>query len=323
MSRDHNMGCAAQLIKDAQEALNRLHRTNLLADWFVYGKAISALRVDAMRIAKTNKPKGRKYSISMSTLLKEAGLDGVHKTTRSRLTNVMENREAIEAWLAEVPPQKRLRLNHPEPVLSAWKRHIAGPTEKPKSEPIPELVGIWKNATIEDRRAALDGGGLDLLLEALSPVLRARIEQQLANPHTGHRLTEKRELEEAAVNVALENIKERCPKLGNVPAYGENSVKAKRKRVKLKPPKNIGVWRKVSRERLEKIYGHERQRMEAEHLNVRELKRLEKIRERLDAMEKTDTANARQGNGGDPMETAKARMADNAKRFEEEPAVVA
>jgi hypothetical protein len=323
MSGETNMGCVAQLIKDAQEALNRLHRTNLLADWFVYGRAITALRVDAMRIAKTNKPNGRKYSMVMSTLLKEAGLDGVHKTTRSRLTNVMENREAIEAWLAEVPPEKRLRLNHPEPVLSAWKRHITGPTEKPKSEPAPELVGIWKNATTEDRRAALDAGGLDLLLEALSPAFRADIERLLANPHTGHRLAEKDAEEKETVEAANEEIAKRCPKLGNVPAYGETSVRAKRKRVKLQPPKNIGAWRQASRERLEKIYEHERQRMEAEHLNVRELKRLEKMRERLDALKNTDTAIARQGNGGDPTETAKARMADNAERFAEEPAVAA
>ena len=79
----------------------------------------------------------------------------------------------------------------------------------------------------------------------------------------------------------------------------------------------------LPREKLHAVYDQERQRMETEHLNVRELKRLEGMRERLAALEKTETAIAPQGSGGDPTETAKARMAENAKRAEELQAVAA
>jgi hypothetical protein len=177
MSSEDNMGCVPQLIQDAQEALSRLHRTQLLPDWFIYGKAFMVLRVDAMRIAKTNEPKGRKYSTAMATLLKEAGLDSVHKTTRSRLKDVMENREAIEAWLTTVPQDKRLKLNHPEPVLSAWKRATTPPTTKEPKTTKPELVAGSPEAIGQQLEGlALDADQVRAML-AHAPKLRETIQQ--------------------------------------------------------------------------------------------------------------------------------------------------
>jgi hypothetical protein len=201
MSSEDNMGCVAQLIQDAQEALNRLHRTQLLPDWFVYGRAFMALRVDAMRIAKTNEPKGRKYSMAMSTLLKEAGLDGVHKTTRSRLKEVMENRAEIEAWLATVPPDKRLRLNHPEPVLAAWKKATQSPAKKapkagkPKLELTsgsPEEIGQQLEAfdfNVDQVRALLTHA--PKLRETIQQCIRSIWERQQRTKNKNRRLAKK------------------------------------------------------------------------------------------------------------------------------------
>jgi hypothetical protein len=321
MSTQDDVGCGAQLIQDAKEALTRLHRTQLLPDWFVYGRAFMALRVDAMRIAKTNDPKGRKYSMAMSTLLKEAGLDGVHKTTRSRLKEVMENRAEIETWLTTVPPDRRLRLNHPEPVLSAWKR--AKGEKKPKPEPKPELCAIWKNASTEEQRAALDHGGIDLLLKALSPALRAEVEHRLVNPHTERRLDEKDGEEKQAVEEAKKGIKARCPQLGT--ASAPEPVKS-RQTPKSVPMTNIGSWRRFDLETLRAAIAQEQHRSAYDErakggLTPKEFERLDKMKKQEKILAKTAAAEgnasvAARSNGNDVSteQSTAAMMAARAAR---------
>jgi hypothetical protein len=318
------MTCEAQLkLQAGRDAWSRIRRNEAFPDWLIVGEAVEIGQAESMRSAKTNVPRGRRYCAEMAAFLKEHGLHEIDNGARSRLLEVMRHRFEIEAWHRELPIDKRVKLNHPQAVLSAWKRHTADPTEKPKSVPNPELVGIWKSATAEDRRAALDASGLELLLEALSPALRTEIEQQLSNPHTVNRLAEKDAKEKQTVEAAKKETDKRAPKLGRITAYNE-SKRVKRSKTKTAAPKNIGQWRKFPREKLQAVYDQERQRMETEHLNVREQKRLEEMRERLAAFDKTETAAAaRNGNGGDPAETAKARMAENPKRFAEESVVAA
>ena len=57
MRSEDNMGCAPQLIENAQQALGRLHQNQLFADWRIYGDALVMLQAEAMHLAKTNQPK--------------------------------------------------------------------------------------------------------------------------------------------------------------------------------------------------------------------------------------------------------------------------
>jgi hypothetical protein len=207
-------------------------------------------------------------------------------------------------------------------VLSAWRRSISAPKEKEAAQPNPELINIWRGASVEDRRAALDAGGGTQLLEDLSPALREFLQQRLANPHAVNRLAEKAAEEEQAVEVAGKAADRRAPRLGNATTY-DAPKKVKRDTAEAAKPKNVGLWRKFSREKLQAVYDQERERMVVEHLNPAELKRLEAMRGRLAAFKETEAAVARQGNGSDPSETAKVRMAENAKRFTEEPEALA
>jgi hypothetical protein len=322
MSTGHqDMSCGAQLIfSEARAAQERLKSGNAFNDWLIYGTALVNIRSSAMAAAHTNKPEGRRYCAEIGALLKEHDLDGIDKGARSCLLKVMEHKPEIEAWLATLPIAKRLKLNHPQTVFSAWKRATSPPKEE-KPEPKPELCSIWKSALDGDRCAAVDAGGIDHLYASLSPGMRAQLEQRLANPHAVNRLAEKDAKEKQTVEAAKMEADKRAPKLGNATAY--NEPKVKRTKAATAKPKNIGPWRTFPRERLQAVYDRERARMELEHLNVPEQKRLEKMRERLAAFEKTDTAVARQGNEGDPSEEAKQRMADNAKRYAEAPEAAA
>jgi hypothetical protein len=314
--------CDAQLTS-AREAWQRIQRTDLFSDWLLIGSALQIGQAQAMQSAKTNKPKGQRYCAEMSAFLKEYGLHEIDKGARSRLLEVMKHRAEIEAWHQALPIDKRVKLNHPQAVLSAWRRATAEPKETVPPEPKPELVGIWKNATSEDRRAAHDALGVDQFLEDLSPAMRADLETRLANPHTGKRLAEKVAEEKQTVEEAKDEIAKRNPNKGNATSYS-GTVKSKRTKTETKTakPKNIGQWRKFPREKLQAVYDQERQRMETEHLNVRELKRLEEMRERLTAFEKTDTSAVRQGNQGDPVEEARQRAVENAELFSDVTATV-
>jgi hypothetical protein len=128
------MSCDAQVMERAREAVGRLHM-NVWADWMTIGEAYTVLQTQAMRLAETNKPEGRRYCTTMSTLLKDEGFDAVDSGARSRLIEVMKNRRAIEEWRSKLPFEKRLKWNHPQAVLREWKKATMPPIEKePKAE---------------------------------------------------------------------------------------------------------------------------------------------------------------------------------------------
>jgi hypothetical protein len=327
-TKQEDMSCGAQLIfSEARAAQERLKSGNAFNDWLIYGTALVNIRSSAMAAAHTNKPEGRRYCAEIGALLKEHDLDGIGKGARSCLLKVMEHKPEIEAWLATLPIAKRLKLNHPQTVFSAWKRATAPPKEE-KPEPKPELCGIWKSALDGDRRAAVDAAGIDHLYASLSPGMRAQLEQRLANPHAVNRLAEKDAKEKQVVEEANEKIAERCPTRGNVTAYDKPTVKPKVKAAKpTKPTKNIKKWKTTSLAALEDMITMEQKRSyelrDKGGISDADFTRLDKMRERRDALKKTEAAVARQGNGGDPTEEAKQRMADNGKRFAEAPEATA
>jgi hypothetical protein len=282
MDNDVPAGCASQptIFEEGRTAWGLLKQHQNWSLWRRVGLAMAAGQAEAMVRARTNQPKGKRYHEENGAFLSEYGFDSIDKGARSRLLEVMRKLPPIEAWLEKQPPAKRIRLNHPQAVLSAWKRSEG--EKKPQPDPKSELCAIWKNASVEEGRAALEDGGVELLYERLSPAMRKEIELRLANPHTGRRLAKKDAEEKQTVAAAKKETDKRAPKLGNVTSYNE-SKKAKRTKAKTETakPKDIGQWRKFPREKLQAVYDQERQRMETEHLNVRELKRLEEMRERL------------------------------------------
>jgi hypothetical protein len=168
----------------ALEAWGRLgaRAQHSFTDWLLVGTALAGIQTDAMVAADANQPFGRRYCKQFGVLLREAGLAdlaGIDKGCRSRLFKVMEHRDEIEAWLATLGPARRVKLNHPGRVWGAWSKAMGLETTKPEPEPKSEFSSIWKNATAEERRTALDDGGDALLFESISPEMRAKITKRL------------------------------------------------------------------------------------------------------------------------------------------------
>ena len=129
MSRPDNMSCPGQpmlseCIRAGQEAWQRLSSGQTRQDWLLVGKACQLLRIEAMRAAHTNRPEGRRYSQEFSDLLKANGFDAIDKSTRSRLFCILDSADVVEKWLATVPANKRLTLNHPHTIWRAYQRTI-------------------------------------------------------------------------------------------------------------------------------------------------------------------------------------------------------
>lgn len=156
---DLNMGCPGQpmlheCILAGQEAWRRLSSGHTRQDWLLVGKALQLLRVEAMLTAHVNKPEGRRYSQEYSDLLRANGFDAVDKSTRSRLLSVLENIAEIEKWLATVPANKQLELNHPHTIWRAYQRIVAkkpGDTTAKKPSHVEKLkqaiVDLEEHAT--------------------------------------------------------------------------------------------------------------------------------------------------------------------------------
>jgi hypothetical protein len=288
-------GCASQpsIFEEGRAAWVFLQQHQTWVHWRCVGLAVAAGQAEAMLRAHTNQPKGNRYHEENGAFLREYGFDSIDKGARSRLLEVMRNLAAIEAWLEKQQPAKRLRLNHPQAVLSAWKRSEG--EKKPKRESKPESCSTWKNWSDEERRAALDGGGFDLLRRALSPALCKEIERCFANPHAERRLAEKDEEEKQAVEEAKKGIKTRAPEKGKLDGSYDGSKSAKSRRMSESVPMtNIGKWRKLGLEDLQALISREQQRSydkrDTGGLTPEEFKRLDKMRGRAKALAKTAAA---------------------------------
>jgi hypothetical protein len=153
-----------QVIRAGQEAWKRLSSGLTWSDWVLVGEALQVGQAEAMRTAHTNAPEGRRFNSEIGQWLKANDFDRIDKGTRSRLLTCLKNRPAIEAWMATLPINKRLTLNHPNTVWRAWQR-----TQVPKSDdtpPKPSHVERLKASIVEleednarMRREIKSGGG--------------------------------------------------------------------------------------------------------------------------------------------------------------------
>jgi hypothetical protein len=215
-----NLGCAAHPKSDpieaGQQAWSRLKSRSTWADWKTLGAAIAEGRTEAMARARTNEPTGRRYNTEFGNWLAGHDFGDLEATTRKRLLQCMEQIDAIEAWLKKLEIDKRLKLNHPTTVLSAWKRSTAAPkakTEVASPDHTAALRAAWEVAPIEAQKeflaailAMFQGSLSDLfgmMPEALQDELLDRAESSLAAGSTTKKQRE-------AINKARRNNKKKA-----------------------------------------------------------------------------------------------------------------
>jgi hypothetical protein len=177
-------------ITAAQQAWVRLKDHQSWSDWKAVGAAITEGRTKAMALARTNKPEGRRYNMEFGAWLAAHSFDDLEGTARKRLLQCMENIAAIETWLATLEIAKRLRLNHPATVLSAWKQTTAAP-KSVAEKPSPDLVAAWQMAPATARAEFLTVIGTPALLEAMSKAQRDELEGRAFGSIAAHCTTKK------------------------------------------------------------------------------------------------------------------------------------
>jgi hypothetical protein len=129
------------VVRQGQEAWQRLSRHSTWEDWKQVGAALVVGRAEAMRDGHVNKPKGRSYNAAISAFLKKFGFNGLDKADRSRLLDVMDHQSEVEGWLSKLESKERQRLNHPASVCRPWKASLVvpDPNAPPKVSPVQKL----------------------------------------------------------------------------------------------------------------------------------------------------------------------------------------
>jgi hypothetical protein len=153
-------------VRQGQEAWQRLRSHSTWEDWKKVGAAYVIGRGEAMRDGHVNKPKGRSYNAAINAWLKKFGFYDLDSGDRTRLFNVMDHLNEIEAWLGKLLPKERLRLNHPASIWRRWKAATAAPKPdtEPKKSPYQKLQAAHM-AVIEERdryKREVERGGGDL-----------------------------------------------------------------------------------------------------------------------------------------------------------------
>ena len=163
-------------VRQGQEAWQRLRSHSTWEDWKKVGAAHVIGRAEAMRDGHVNKPKGRSYNAAINAWLKKFGFYDLDSGDRTRLFNVMDHLNEIEAWLGKLLPKERLRLNHPASVWRRWKAATAEPKQQKVSrqqQAKDELIRLQEDND-RMRREIEDGGG-DLWSPQDTPKNIARI----------------------------------------------------------------------------------------------------------------------------------------------------
>jgi hypothetical protein len=88
--------------------------------WLCVGRALVQGRIDCMKIAGVNEPKGGKYNYAAEVWLAQNGFSDMWPGERHRIVKIVENLPAVERWLASLPPERKRRINHP----SAWLTYL-------------------------------------------------------------------------------------------------------------------------------------------------------------------------------------------------------
>jgi hypothetical protein len=145
------------------EAAKRLTAGHHYADWIAVGRAIAVGRTEAMREAHVNRPKGRGYVEALHRWLVRTGLLKVIGDTgaRSRLLDLIDHHDQVEAWRKTLPLNKQLELNHPNTVWRHWKKAtvVRDPNKQPKPSPVAKLKESVAVLEVENQRLKSPNGG--------------------------------------------------------------------------------------------------------------------------------------------------------------------
>jgi hypothetical protein len=136
------------VIRAGQEAWDRLRSNATWDDWKRVGKAHVIGRHKAMIEAGVNQPVGRRYNGAFGTWQRELGFENLDKGDRARLFEIMSHLAEIEAWLATLTTNERLRLNHPTTVLRKWRAATVIPDANAAPKP-PSAFAKLKEANID------------------------------------------------------------------------------------------------------------------------------------------------------------------------------
>jgi hypothetical protein len=90
-------------------------------DWVAFGHGLEIGRTQAMLIAGTNRPFGRKYSAAIRQWLEDNELSGSTEQERYALRRCIQNLPAIEAWRSTLSDEQRRRFNHPGGVWAKFQ----------------------------------------------------------------------------------------------------------------------------------------------------------------------------------------------------------
>jgi hypothetical protein len=151
--------------REARSALDRLNTGRDWSDWAMVGAALAAGRAEAMRTAKTNRPKGRRYNQAFGAVLKRErlGADRLDSATRNQLLRIQENLAAIEEWREKLEPTHRLKLNHPSAIWRRWQRTVKGAGNKLNGG---QIIAALTTLVREMRERNFPNAPLDDLLAA-------------------------------------------------------------------------------------------------------------------------------------------------------------
>jgi hypothetical protein len=144
----------ADAYREGREALDRLSRARDWSDWKKVGAALAAGRTEAMRTAKANEPKGKKYNQAFGDVLKREHLDRIDSATRNQLLQIAEKLPEIEAWREKLDPVRHLKLNHPSAIWRNWRRTVKGAGKKHADE-VEQSAGDGEDAGLGPAIAAL------------------------------------------------------------------------------------------------------------------------------------------------------------------------
>jgi hypothetical protein len=111
-----------QVLAEGEAALRRIRGSAPMKDWLAIGRALLVLRKKAMVETGAKKPRGLPYVTRNSALLRQHGFLVISRLSRQTAMLVVENLPAIEKWLAKLPDERRLCLNHP---MVVWRSYLA------------------------------------------------------------------------------------------------------------------------------------------------------------------------------------------------------
>jgi hypothetical protein len=111
-------------VQDGREAWERLKAANLenFNDWVTVAEALFIGQRACMAEAGKDRPEGGAYVRLFAEWLKKNGFADLDQGARTRALTVLQHLPDIMKWRMSLEPVERIRHNHPQSVLRAWKK---------------------------------------------------------------------------------------------------------------------------------------------------------------------------------------------------------